>query len=307
MKSSVRILAIALALAFLLLARSAFQDSTTANAEDIELKDGEASFADLIDGTQEAEYLGFNMDDGKTADVYFYIKSEDLGTQVTASTTNVTAASGVVTLNAGNAVAGTVATTSIATLLDGTNMYCSENGTGATSTVSWDSTPVQEPDQDDPVVALPAGWALDQDDLPGGVSVVDGDVTGCTRGDDLTAATTTPAARETMLLAIQKAKHDPENKRVQDANGGLYTYGDDDDAYTKLNPGLRYTHGTNEGSVGGPDRPLASVKATHVDSRDPANIVRTSLLTFVSNADGGEFQAVSDPRLEYGCRRYRRD
>ena len=40
MKSSVRILAIALALAFLLLARTAFQDDSTASAADIKLKDG---------------------------------------------------------------------------------------------------------------------------------------------------------------------------------------------------------------------------------------------------------------------------
>ena len=84
MKSSVRILAIVLALAFLLLARTAFQDDTTASAaDDIELKDGEATFADLIDGTIEASYLGFGV--GATTTVYFYIESEDLGTQVTAS------------------------------------------------------------------------------------------------------------------------------------------------------------------------------------------------------------------------------
>ncbi len=86
MKSSVRILAIALALAFLLLARTAFQDDPTASAAAIDLKDGEASFADLLDGTQEAEYIGFRGQ--KTTMVYFYVESEDLGTKVTTRTTN---------------------------------------------------------------------------------------------------------------------------------------------------------------------------------------------------------------------------
>ena len=84
MKSSVRILAIALALAFLLLARTALQDTSSASADPIKLKDGEAAFADPIDGMNEAEYLGFG---GKaTTTVYFYIDSDDLGTQVTAKT-----------------------------------------------------------------------------------------------------------------------------------------------------------------------------------------------------------------------------
>ncbi len=82
MKSSVRILAIALALAFLLLARSAFQEGPASAADDIDLKDGEASFADLLDGTMEAEYLG--LEDGSTSTVYFYIDSDALSTQVTA-------------------------------------------------------------------------------------------------------------------------------------------------------------------------------------------------------------------------------
>ncbi len=71
MKSSVRILAIALALAFLLLARTAFQDTTSAK-EHIDLKDGEASFADPINGLNEANYLGFG--DKATTTVYFYIE-----------------------------------------------------------------------------------------------------------------------------------------------------------------------------------------------------------------------------------------
>ena len=87
MKSSVRILAIALALAFLLLARTAFQDGSTASAEDIDLSDGEATFADLLDGTQEAEYIGFRGE--STTTVYFYIDSDALGTQVTARVVDV--------------------------------------------------------------------------------------------------------------------------------------------------------------------------------------------------------------------------
>jgi hypothetical protein len=87
LKSSVRILAIALALAFLLLARTAFQDSPASAEHDddhIDLDDGEATFADPLDGTIEANYLGFGETATKT--VYFYIKSEDLATQVTART-----------------------------------------------------------------------------------------------------------------------------------------------------------------------------------------------------------------------------
>ncbi len=147
MKSSVRILAIALALAFLLLARTAFQDDTTASAaDDIDLKDGEASFADLLDGTQESEYLGFNEGDGKTAEVYFYIKSDDLGTQVTASTTinladdNFNTDEYRVTLpvGTGNAVAGTIATTSIASTNSTAlrSAYCSADGADDHSTMS---------------------------------------------------------------------------------------------------------------------------------------------------------------------------
>ena len=116
MKSSVRILAIALALAFLLLARTAFQEDTTASAADeIDLKDGEASFADPLNGLNEAEYLG--LAGGATTTVYFYIESEDLGTQVTARTTNsdistpastLTETSQVADLRGGNAGASQV-------------------------------------------------------------------------------------------------------------------------------------------------------------------------------------------------------
>ena len=86
MKSSVRILAIVLALAFLLLARTAFQDTPASADHDdhIDLDDGEATFADPLDGTIEANYLGFG--DTATKTVYFYIKSDDLGTKVTART-----------------------------------------------------------------------------------------------------------------------------------------------------------------------------------------------------------------------------
>lgn len=288
MKSSVRILAIALALAFLLLARTAFQEDTTASAAKIDLKDGEASFADLLDGTQEAKYLGFNEDDGKTAQVYFYIKSEDLGTQVTASTANVGVSGRIITLNPGTAVAGTVSTTSIATLLDGTSLYCSTDG--ATSTIAWTTAGV--PTQGDPVVALPDGWAL-------GPDVSAADVATCTtqrdpdNSDRGNAATTTDAAREMMLLAIQKAIHDPENKRTQDANGGLYTYGSDDDPYSDFNPGLRYTHGLNESMVGGETRPLASVKATEVTARGTDAEANMILPTFITNAEMNQFQSLA--------------
>ena len=108
MKSSVRILAIALALAFLLLARTAFQDSTTSAKEHIDLKDGEASFADPINGLNEAKYLGFG---GKaTTTVYFYIDSDDLGTQVTAETTVAAVSNNVVTVTGGSSTSTSPAT-----------------------------------------------------------------------------------------------------------------------------------------------------------------------------------------------------
>ena len=309
MKSSVRILAIALALAFLLLARSAFQDSTTANAEDIDLKDGEASFADLLDGTQESKYLGFNQGDHDKAQVYFYIKSEDLATQVTASTTDVSVVSGIVTLNSGDAVAGTVSTSSIMTALDTT--YCSATNVATTSVelgaAQGETTPSNVDgdnltgDALDREVELPSAWRLSSTtDATGGTGI--GSVDACTtqRSTGLDsqsgfkAATSSDTSRETMAVTIQTAIHDAENQRAQDANGEIYTYGDDDDAYSKLNPGLRYTRGANGADVGGPGRPLASVKATHVNSADVDNIVRTSLLTFITNADMGQFQSVSD-------------
>ena len=85
-----------LALAFLLLARTAFQDSPASAAEHIDLDDGEAAFADPINGLNEAEYLGFGGD--ATTTVYFYIDSDDLGTQVTAKATVAAGSNNVVTV-----------------------------------------------------------------------------------------------------------------------------------------------------------------------------------------------------------------
>ena len=87
MKSSVRILAIALALAFLLLARTAFQDDSTASAAAIKIDDGEAAFSDQASSTQEAKYVGFG-ESGTSTTVVFYVNSEDLGTTVTARTSS---------------------------------------------------------------------------------------------------------------------------------------------------------------------------------------------------------------------------
>jgi hypothetical protein len=283
LKSSVRILAIALALAFLLLARTAFQDDTTASAAAIDLKDGEASFADLLDGTQESVYLGFNQSDRKTAEVYFYVKSDDLGTQGTASTTitlgggNFTGGDFKVTLPVGDAVAGTVATSTITSALEAE--YCTQDA--ATTTVALDG---DVPDGSiGAVIPLPSGWRLASSTTQ---QVVDD----CTRdrvaGSDSTfkAATTTDTSLEDMAEAVQATVYAAEAKRAQDANHEIYEY--DDDSYTKVNKYLRYTHGDDGNMAGGDDRPLASVTATLVADD-------SEVLTFVTNKAGREFQDIS--------------
>ena len=295
MKSSVRILAIALALAFLLLARTAFQDTTSAK-EHIDLKDGEASFADPINGLNEANYLGFG---GKaTTTVYFYIESEDLGTQVTASTTNVVADVGgsgreVLTLQVGTAVAGTVDAVDIMLAFD--TAYCDATN-NATTTVNLTD---DDPDGGDIEVTVPSNWGLASSTSQNGVDTCSG-----TRaaGD---ASTTTDAVRTAGASAEKKGIEDVDAKRAQDANHGLYTYGSDDDAYTKLNPGLLYSHGANGASVGGGNRPLDSVTAKRVtsDGGSPPVLTSTNLLTFITNAGDGQFQSVSDDDPTSGAER----
>ena len=98
MKSSARILAIALALAFLLLARATFIGGGAVSAETIELEDGEAAFAQNATSKAEAEYVGLGAD-GETNTVYFYVQSDALGTTVTASTTGALDGSSALLLN----------------------------------------------------------------------------------------------------------------------------------------------------------------------------------------------------------------
>ncbi len=280
MKSSVRILAIALALAFLLLARTAFQDSTVSADEHIDLDDGEAAFADLIDGAVEAEYLG--LEDGSTSTVYFYIQSDDLGTQNTASTT-ITLASGgnfdatnyQVTLPVGTAVAGTVATSAIATALD--TAYCVPL---STTTVAWTGAPVPA-GTPVPVIDVPDGWALGADTAAATIAT-------CTTAREaagLSAAmTTTDQDRDEMAVGIQTEVNDADATRADDANHGIYEYGSD--PYSEVSEQLRYTHGANGIMAGGTGRPLDSVTATRV-SND------SDVLTFVTNKVDRVFQDIS--------------
>ena len=76
MKSSVRILAIALALAFLLLARTAYQDDTPVSAAvHIDIDDGEAAFADFAsNGRKEAKYVGLGESRYFHRRWYFYVE-----------------------------------------------------------------------------------------------------------------------------------------------------------------------------------------------------------------------------------------
>ena len=289
MKSSIRILAIALALAFLLLARTAFQQDTTASAAAIDLKNGEAAFADPLDGKMEATYLGFGASD--TATVEFYIQSDALNTQVTAKTTNVTAGTAegtrnILTLQSGTAAAGTIPSgegskrSAITDLLD--IEYCTTDAATTSIDLAGDA-----PGADDVEVKLPSGWGL----LPGST------LSSCARPTDEPAVTVATSTRNALADAEVARIETADKMRAQDANGGLYTYGSAGDTYTKVNPGLRYTRGTNETDVGGANRPLASVKATKkvtTGGGDSATTVSTNLLTFITNAAGGQFQSVSD-------------
>ena len=267
MKSSVRILAIALALAFLLLARTAFQDSTVSADEHIDLDDGEAAFADLIDGAVEAEYLG--LEDGSTSTVYFYIQSDDLGTQNTASTTmtldsgNFAAASNRVTLPMGTAVAGTVESSVIADRLD--TAYCANS---ATTTIDLTS---DMPDGGNVVVTVPSDWGLAASDSRT-----------CNRTGG--ASTTTDETRSAGADAEKERVEAADATRADDANHGLYEYGSD--PYSEVSEQLRYTHGANGIMAGGTGRPLDSVTATKVSDD-------SDVLTFVTNKTGRQFQDIT--------------
>ena len=315
MKSSVRILAIALALAFLLLARSAFQDTSSASADAIKLKDGEASFADLHDGTMEAEYLGFNMDDEEHEDakfsyVYFYIMSEDLGTQMTATVM----ASGteiddtgvamdqstspnaeVITLEGGNMVAATFGATSTV-VVDIDNAYCSTLTNIATTTATAARTGSRLGEVTTPsyTYTVPGGWALAPDAVDGAGTAADcSGITASFGGGDAnrgtTGVSTTSAETREMLAGVERDKVlELERLWALSQNQAYYTYDGDD--YSDVHPTLRYTHGELGTDVGGDLRPLSSVKATLVPSPAPETAT-VDHLTFITNDDGNQFQA----------------
>jgi hypothetical protein len=293
LKSSVRILAIALALAFLLLARTAFQDTTSAK-EHIDLKDGEASFADPINGLNEANYLGFG--DMATQTVYFYIESEDLGTQVTASTTNaavtlasesagqspVTATGNTATLQGGSQGPGTVDAVgdgeedSIVTAVADSNSiiqsidlaYCLRIS-NATTTIDREAT-----DQVEVAFKVPDGWglasttaAVGDDPGHGGYADLAAAVTACNGADsdpgtvtDWTATEieediTTPAERVRLATAERVKLVTDEQTWAKNQNHALYQYksGADWIAYSKVNPMRRYTTGDVVGVTLTPD------------------------------------------------------
>ena len=310
MKSSVRILAIALALAFLLLARSAFQDDTvSAAAIDID-DDGEAAFADFSSTTLEAKYVGLG-ESGTSTKVVFYVNSEDLGTQVTASTTQVNVAGGgIVTLTGGSTGPSTInglgdgdsvvapSPNEIISALD--LAYCTRFK-NATTTINRDGATV-------PVTFLvPGGWGL-ASSTSAYTSTADA-ATACnasgidteTAITDWTAETikiVLPADRVEMATPIRTTLVSDEENWAKNQNHALYEYknGSAGESYSKINPALRYTHGVLVGAddvtvdpVGGPNRPLASVVAKKGDG--------TALLTFITNDTGNEFQSVSDSTI----------
>lgn len=284
MKSSVRILAIALALAFLLLARTAFQDSPTSASEHIDLKDGEASFADPINGMNEAEYLGFG--DTATKTVYFYIKSEDLNTQMTAmvedtGTDTGEGATGLIS-RTGNALTLQGATnrpgavrpipdthpgaadvpTTPANFLDIIDAaYCQTMDGVAVIDRTTGGTPFEEPgagnENATTSVAVPTGWALYVD---GSATSTCASFTGGLADPGLTASTT---LRESLAKAERDKIVEAELIRSKARNAAVYMYGSDGTTEAaKINPMRRYTRGTSLSPVdftGTPDIAIEQV------------------------------------------------
>ena len=327
MKSSVRILAIALALAFLLLARSAFQDDT-ASAAVIDIEDGEAAFSDHASSTQEAKYVGLGVN-GTSTSVVFYVDSDDLGTQVTARTTNVEQTSGdtqEVTLLGGNTPPGVVPalgdTTLDAEVGTSTNysgsvieaidqIYCDSS----TTTVSIMAARVG--DDETYRFEVPTEWGLSPSvtELTGACNSLQ------TEEDDRRAdaeiATSTGKYREDQATAIRKEVVDAEDAWSKGQNHGHYTYKSDSKYldHSKVNQARRYTDDTGfdaasnavsdtRGDTGGVNRPLAGreVVANRLTTTlaDPNDDPPTSDVTappvnvpnVVTSASGGVFRAI---------------
>ena len=277
MQSSTRILAIALALAFVLLARAASQHTATAAA--IELADGEAAFVDLTDaqGKNEAEHVGLTT--GTSSKVVFYVKLDAFGTQVTASTTGVLddgrgRVDNFGTTTLGNPIGsdtsmvallggtqkirpippigadfttGPVPTFSILSALD--HSYCRNrpfllSGLGFESTLPW-------------YVNAPDGWGLyENHEAPDDTRITC--VTGNYGSIDRSEADTeyvSAEKRQELATQVRAQVVALENAGVVARNDALYTYKDGSKwaPASTTNPALRYTHGKVVGDLNGDD------------------------------------------------------
>ncbi len=305
MKSSVRILAIALALAFLLLARTAYQD-TPASAADIDLDDGEAAFMDLSDkdpsdGVAEANYVG--LESGTTSTVEFYVKLDALGTQIMARTigktgsdhVNQQADNEIVQLRGGDTPPGLVpdlgddapgaevgtSTEYIGSVIQAIDMvYCDTS----TSTVSITADRVGADDQVHRF-EMPEDWALSP--TTDGDSITEDSPTACDSLQTVVAnrlaspATTTGMYRADEAKKIRDDIVGDELAWSLEQNHKLYTYKDGTDYvdYTKINVNRLYTDGNKltpaiavdpaiRDTVGGDKKPLASVALRQSDWAD---------------------------------------
>ena len=146
MKSSIRILAVGLALALLLVAPSTFMDSArAAEGDTVSLDQNEVEWVQDEDSTLEREYFSPGPDDDAednvtrgTTEAVFFLRDDDLKTTVTASTTITVGGSGY---SEGEQVTFNIAPSSSArTVVDDAaiNTYRTDNNdfTTATSTIS---------------------------------------------------------------------------------------------------------------------------------------------------------------------------
>ena len=300
MRTSARILAIALALALLLVARTAFQDTGAASAEAISLDNGEAAFAEGKTSDQEAEYVGLGKD-GKTNPVYFYIQSDALGTQVTASTTMTLSGSNLndqtVTIlggtseggvfNAGANLTGDILTAYCTNVPNATSTVFSNNRVGTRTGMTADQI----------VYPVPSGWGVLN-------STADDTGNGCASGSARVVAERTVIATSTRDTLAAQALADAKAAEINwayDANQSRFTYKDGKKwvAYSDINADRRrftYSDATSTVAhsyyrgVAGDNMPVASVKATEYT---PSTGATRDAFTFVTSATVPTFQDVS--------------
>ncbi len=297
MKSSVRILAIALALAFLLLARTAFQDSPTSAKEHIDLKDGEASFADPIEPKNEAKYLGFGSTATQT--VTFYIKSEDLGTQITARTSSVDLAAATSTLTApapldaaliytlrggrtGPATIDQMGTTSAVTDISAVNLadaaatttiaagldalYCDTSAAIEDYVLEYAGGDAYTKEDAADAMIKVVGWGVATTTIEGAAGACP---TGAARAEGDRMAITDSKRNELAMAAvaaIRQLNTDEENA-AKEANDLLYSYksGNDYVASTSTNPARRYTNQV----LADPSAPTRDTVGSTEDNKKP--------------------------------------